>query len=105
MRVSADKASMFCAPKAKKQLFLANFRNYALNLGTFSASAGGASKKFGAFYLQTVHDVIIFKFQGGASAPPCTPLPAPMSVRTVCVNVRTQKLRQRQPLDGERYSV
>ena len=74
MRVSADKASMFCAPKAKKQLFLANFRDYALNLGTFSASAGGAGKKFGAFYLRTVYGVIILKFQGvqvHPLAPPC----------------------------------
>ena len=29
--------------------------------------------------MQTPYDVIIFKFQGGASAPPCTPLPAPMA--------------------------
>ena len=32
----------------------------------------------GGICLQTAYDVIIFKFQGGASAPPCTPLPAPM---------------------------
>ena len=66
--------------KSKKVIVLANFRDYILNSGTFSASAGGASKKFGAFRLQTVYDVIIFKFQGGASAPPCTPLPAPMNL-------------------------
>ena len=67
--------------KSKSAFVLANFRDYILNLGILSASAGGASKKFGAFRLQTVYDVIILKFQGGASAPPCTPLPAPMRGR------------------------
>ena len=44
------------------------------------------AKIFRVFCLKTAYDVIIFKFQGGASAPPCTPLPAPMlSKRYQCV--------------------
>ena len=52
------------------------FRRFSLNLGVFHASAEGASEKFRVFYRGTAYDVIIFKFQGGAFAPPAPPADA-----------------------------
>ena len=50
---------------------------FRLNLTEFNASAEGASVIFGVFSTGIAHDVIIFKFQEGATAPGC-PLRAPM---------------------------
>ena len=57
---------------------LAIFCGFKLNLGVIIASAEGASEKFRTFYKGTTYDVNNSKFQGGAFAPPCTPLLTPM---------------------------
>ena len=47
----------------------------------FNASAEGASEILGIldyFIPQKAYDVIIFKFQGGAMAPPCRMLATPL---------------------------
>ena len=49
------------------------FRRFRLIIGVFNVSAEGASEKFRALYRETAYDVIIFKFQGGAFAPPPAP--------------------------------
>ena len=65
---------MFCASKAGKANCFANFLGFMLKPKAVSASAGDASKKFGAFCLQTAYDAIIFKFREVPVHPIAPPL-------------------------------
>ena len=63
----------FYARRRQTRKTFAIFRRFRLILGVFNASAEGASEKCRVFYRETTYDVIIFKFQGGAFAPPALP--------------------------------
>ena len=51
--------------------FWVNFCGFILNLVQLVQAPEARAKILGEFSFQTPYDVIIFKFQGGASAPPC----------------------------------
>ena len=72
----------------KREIFVIFWR-FRLNLGVFHASAEGAREKFRVFYRGTAYDVIIFKFQGGAFAPPA-PLLTPMCGDIISVTLTVQ---------------
>ena len=69
------KMTYFSARRRRKRKFSRFFRRFRLNLRVFHASAEGASENFRVFFTGTAYDVIIFKFQGGATAPGCPPPP------------------------------
>ena len=87
MRVGADTIYRTFVRQKQNKRFFVSFGVFTPSFMLIRASAGGASKNFIAFCLQTAYDVIIFKFQGGASAPPCTPLPAPMFVHAAPMSI------------------
>ena len=77
--IRVRKHCRFFARWGQKVTILVIFRRVKLNFGAIIASAEGASEKIKVICWETTYDVIIFKFQGGAFAPPCTPLVTPMS--------------------------
>ena len=70
--------AFFGAPKALTKIF-AFLRRFRLKHRVSSASAVGASENFRVFCRTAAYDVIFSNSRGGASAPPCPPLRAPMA--------------------------
>ena len=62
-----DEIIYFSARPRRKRKFSRFFRRFRLNLTVFDASAYGATDNFRVVSTGTAYDVIIFKFQGGAT--------------------------------------
>ena len=67
------KMTYFSARRRPERKCSRFFQRFRLNLRVFDASAEGASENFRVSTTGTAYDVIIFKFQGGATAPGCPP--------------------------------